>query len=194
MKAISFLLLLLIVAFGFWVIRRSFRAIGESQRLASTREAEFLQSAAGRVPTATMGALPTLPIGASLPGASVQAKDTELLEREERLVYLLLRVALPEYEVLVHVGSHKINARARDYGLGVLDFVVCSKDFRPLAIVVLDRAEASSGHPLRSRALAELATCGLKLAHWRTDRLPNRTDVRAWMLDSAVAGERRFAA
>jgi hypothetical protein len=194
MKALAVLLFGVILAFALWAIRRSFRAIGESRRLASSREAEFLLAVAERGAEPAGGVIPALPTGASLPGASTSPKETELLEREERLVYLLLRVALPEYEVLVHVSSHKINARVGDYGLTALDFVICSKDFRPVAVVVLNRADVPESHQLRSRALAELAVSGLKLAHWRTDRLPNRTDVRAWMLDSAATGERRFAA
>ncbi len=119
--------------------------------------------------------------------------ETELLAREERLVYLLLKVALPEFEVLTHVSSAKLLPRGEHLGLAVLDFVVCRKDFRPVAVVVLDRAGEPS-HPARSRALAELAGTGVKLAHWRVEQLPGRTAVRNWVLDDAVPGERRFAA
>ncbi len=119
--------------------------------------------------------------------------ETELLAREERLVYLLLKVALPEFEVLTHVSSAKLLPRGEHLGLAVLDFVVCRKDFRPVAVVVLDRA-GEPAHPSRSRALAELAGTGVKLAHWRVEQLPSRTAVRNWVLDDAVPGERRFAA
>lgn len=193
MKVFSYLLFLGFVVLGVWSVRRCMRAIQVSRMHASSREEQFLLAASADLggPNKASDAAPNTVQPPKTNKASPM--ETELLAREERLVYLLLKVALPEFEVLTHVSSAKLLPRGEHLGLAVLDFVVCRKDFRPVAVVVLDRAGEPS-HPARSRALAELAGTGVKLAHWRVEQLPGRTAVRNWVLDDAVPGERRFAA
>ncbi|WP_374510241.1 hypothetical protein [Niveibacterium sp.] len=191
MKVFSYLFFFALLALGVWSVRRCLRAIQVSRMDALSREAQFLLAASADLGNVNKASSPSA-VQPSMSGKP-SPMETELLAREERLVYLLLRVALPEFEVLTHVSSAKLLPRGEHLGLAVLDFVVCRKDFRPVAVVVLDRA-GEPARPSRSRALAELAGTGVKLAHWRVEQLPSRTAVRNWVLDDAVPGERRFAA
>lgn len=187
MNVISFVMISGVLLLGTWFVRRCLDAICTAQRCSASREAEFLERAVAsmspRVLESGSGGAPE-PRGEAL---------SELLSREERVVYALLKTAVPEYEVLVQVDSRKL-LRSLDYGtFQNLDFVVCSKDFRPVAVVILDRPD-DPFVTSRSRGLANLASVGVKLAHWRVEQLPDRTAVRGWMLDCSVPGERRFAA
>jgi len=193
MKVFSYLFFFGFVVLGVWSVRRCMRAIHVSRMHASSREEQFLLSASADLSSTTKTQAASSHTVQAQIGAKPAPMETELLAREERLVYLLLRVALPEFEVLTHVNSAKMLPRGEHQGLAILDFVVCRKDFRPVAVVVLDRA-GEPAHPARSRALAELAGTGVKLAHWRVEQLPGRTAVRNWVLDDAIPGERRFAA
>ncbi|GAA5183143.1 hypothetical protein GCM10025771_34050 [Niveibacterium umoris] len=186
MKAIIFLLLSGATALGVWLVQRSVAAIREARDGAHAREQELLLQAG------SSGAGYVLPAPDGMRRSSLDA-FAELLLHEERAVHGLLKTAVPEYEILVNVDSRKLLGQDASLTPHLLDFVVCSKDFRPLAVIALDWPHDPNA-AIRSRTLTDLANRGLKIAHWRVEQLPERVAVRGWLLDRLVPGERRFAA
>lgn len=123
-------------------------------------------------------------------GARYEARNALLTTPEQQLYWLLVK-ALPENVVLAQVafsqilmtrgGDRKENfskfGRAKQK---VADFVVCSKEFKMLAVIELDDSSHSSDKDERRDAI--LKEAGLRTLRWNVKGMPDAAGIRRALL------------
>lgn len=152
----------------------------------------FLARPAGPPANAPLPAAP--PSGASLPVVPPQAKAPaasaapqsrdRFLGQHETLVYRLLRAGIPDHEIFANVGlasvvGGKTEQDARRVAQYCLDFVVCDKSMRVVAVVEVDAAGRAPGVG-EQRFIADcLKAAGVSLVRLNPAALPRRGEIRA---------------
>ena len=118
------------------------------------------------------------------------------LSAPQQLLYFRLVKALPEHIVLAQVpmsrflgvkGSKNVHAwNNRIHRLGV-DFVVCAKDARVLAVVELDDAAHKSAEQLRTdeKKSRALESAGVRMIRWQARSLPDEAAIRTELYSQA---------
>lgn len=107
----------------------------------------------------------------------------------EQVLYFRLVKALPEHIVLAQVGLSRILGVKRSENFHAwnnrinrmsVDFVVCAKDAKVLAVIELD--DASHQAPERQRADAKknmaVESAGVRLIRWQAKSLPDEATIR----------------
>jgi len=178
MLVAGLLIFLGLVSLFVWLYLRSRDSFSRMRDESAAREAQFFAASAAAAGKEEQGA----DAGAQLPEISL--RESSVLDRQERLVYLLLKVALPECEILARVDALRLLPLTEGLSPFVIDFMVCSKDFRPLAAIDLDRSERPEVAG-RARRVQLLRRAGLRFLVWRFDELPARGDVRQVVLGQA---------
>ena len=131
------------------------------------------------------------PKTAASPSLSYEARD-RLLTPPQALLYYLLKTGLPDHLVFAQVAlpavlepSHALSGFARDEQTRrlaghALDFVVCDRSMRPVAVVELARRDAQqeSGPSRKSWLLAS----GLRYVELQSDALPRKEAMRTLVL------------
>lgn len=110
--------------------------------------------------------------------ASWVAKE-KFLEPQGRLLYYLLKSGLPDHEVFAQVSVNSVVSAAQPLRKpvdGVIDFVVCDKQMKPVVAIAL----ATPGGAESIGGCIEAA--GLRWVCIAPDALPLRGDVRAMVL------------
>jgi hypothetical protein len=144
------------------------------------------QAGAARAAT---GPAPALARAEREAGALQALRRTRLLSDAQRLLYLLVRSALPDQLVLANLRAIDLldlptgpAALAGDPRLPALlhlrlDCVVCRNDWTPLAALVVDAGPAAEGEPA-----ALLREVGIRFLRFRSDSLPRPSAMRALVL------------
>ena len=185
-----------LVAGIFWAQgkkRRKARAAREQQFAALMQEAQGLaRRNAGAPPGPAVVEMPPV-----VTAATAYAKKPALLEKTDALVYLLLRTALPDYEVFAALTLAEVLEPAasasgfeRDQALRRLagqrlDFVVCDKRLQVVAVVLCapPAAKGSSAHRTIEAALQGACVRCVQLD--RTS-LPRHARLRALIVDETT--------
>ena len=127
--------------------------------------------------------VPVAPVAASPAAPAVQtaawvAKE-KFLEPQAKLLYYLLKSGLPDHEVFANVSAGAVISAAsalRKPVDGVIDFVVCDKQMKPVAAVGVKSANAADN-------ISEFVkAAGLRWVRIAPQALPARGDVRALIL------------
>lgn len=123
-------------------------------------------------------------------GARYEARIALLSSPEQQLYWLLVK-ALPEHVVMAQVAFSRIlMTRGGDskenfskFGRAkqkVADFVVCSKDFKMLAVIELDDSSHSRDKDERRDAI--LREAGLRTMRWNVRGMPDTAEIRRALL------------
>ncbi|RPI46098.1 MAG: DUF2726 domain-containing protein [Betaproteobacteria bacterium] len=208
MSATSFsltpLLLVIVIAGFVYAGVRVRRARADHRARSEERAAELLRamrqqtargSNASPAVEATAGGQPTARPQASAAAASATlARKPRLLSEHQRLLYLLLRAALPDYVIMASIriadlveppvgqlAKPELEARMRRLLLERADCVVCDNDLVPLAALVVyeNAVEKVPDEHIKVDALREL---GVKFLRFRADSLPRPAEMRALVL------------
>lgn len=175
------------------------RASASAQRLnailgATTHVPEPLSTPPG-APAATASA-PAAP-------ALAYAARERLLSPPQTLVYYLLRTGLPEHLVFAHVtlravleAAAGLNAYARNEQMRrlswhTLDFVVCDRNLRPIAVIeVTPRGEQHDSSAMRK---SWLESAGIRYLELEQSALPRKEAMRALVLGEGEMREKQPA-
>lgn len=122
-------------------------------------------------------------------GAHYQAKR-EFMTPPEQKLYQLMRQALPEHQVFAQVAFSQIflalggERKERNSKFGhakqkVADFVVCTKDFKMLAVVELDDPTHTRDRDEAKDAIVKEA--GLRMVRWNVKAMPTTTEIQKAM-------------
>jgi hypothetical protein len=115
-----------------------------------------------------------------VPQSAWIAKE-KFLEPQAKLLYYLLKSGLPDHEVFAQVSLDAVIVAAlplRKPIAGVIDFVVCDKQMKPVAAVGIVNTSGVDG-------IGDLVKAsGVRWVRIAPDALPARGDVRALVLGS----------
>ncbi len=104
------------------------------------------------------------------------------LDETRAAAYRRLKAALPSYEIFPRASLRRaagLDAIEKDV---LLDFVVCTRDLRPLAAIDLARGDRpSSANAVKRETLAR---AGVGYARWPHDALPDSASIAAWLIES----------
>jgi hypothetical protein len=163
-----------------WTLLRARRRLREASSEAAAREAAFLQDLASagvaRPAEPTRADPPAGPVAVPEPAPGPAPKPGRggglaYLSAEGGRAFRLLRTALPDHEVFPRASLRRIlGPLAPGKDLRV-DFVVCSADFRPVAVVDLVGAEDLP--PVVALKSERLAAAGVAYARWDGQALPS---------------------
>ena len=139
------------------------------------------------------------------------AACARLLSPAHTLVYFLLRTGLPDHVVFAHVtlravieaaaglNAYMRNEQMRRLSWQALDFVVCDRNLRPLAVIeVVPREEQQEAAAMRK---SWIESAGLRYVELDQTALPRKEAMRALVVGDAevqqksgTAGEANVAA
>lgn len=189
---------IILIAIVVWNYRRqaAAREAASNERLKALLGKVTAPSAADVAPAATA----SNPVPFSTAGVSVQTAPAltftaraRLLPPPQTLLYYLLKSALPDHEVLVMVSVASIidlpagvsglerEARQRRLAAVTVDFVVCNKSFKAIAVV---HSGVQPGQTAEALAHARTAceSAGLRWVVVAPEALPQRESVRDLVL------------
>lgn len=145
-----------------------------------------------------------MPPAASVPAAAVRGapattaspqplrRRTRILSERQRVLFLILRAAMPEHCIMAHLrvgdlieaagsgaaqGDPRLHALARER----LDFVVCDSELAPLAAIVLYE-DGITRVPDESAKIDALREIGVRFLRFRADSLPRPLEMRHLVL------------
>ncbi len=194
-----------IIFFGVWSSRKQIAAREAASKARFERmlrapaqpaaPAEPAPTAAAASPSAPPVSL-AVPAPAKAPTA-VPARE-RFLGRAETLLYYLLKTGLPGYEVFANVSlaavisasgsGHEREQQLRRLAQYRLDFVVCDKSMRIIAVVEVDSAVAALGAGEQQFKADCLKRAGIRLVRVNPAALPKREQIRALVGGPAPAG------
>ena len=158
-------------------------------------QAEPAPTAAAASPSAPSASL-AVPAPAKAP-AAVPVR-VRFLGQAETLLYYLLKTGFPDYEVFANVSlasvisasgsGHEREQQLRRLAQYRLDFVVCDKSMRILAVVEMDSAVAAVGAGEQQFKADCLKRAGIRLVRVNPAALPKREQIRALVGGPAPAG------
>ncbi|MEQ1776081.1 MAG: DUF2726 domain-containing protein [Burkholderiales bacterium] len=185
-----------------WNYRRktAAREAASNERLKEIFSKSAGEGAADALPatSATAVSAPASAIPASAPSAPVRpsmqfALRERLLAPPQTLLYYLLKSSLSDHEVLAQVSVATLidvptgvsgferEARQRRLTAAVIDFVVCDKSFKAVAVVQCVVSEGSAAETMAyARTCCESA--GLRWVEMAPDALPRREAMRTVVL------------
>ena len=194
---------MLVVPFGvggylLWDHRRKAAARAE----ASADRLQAILGATTHVPSpAATGpvAVPTPALAPAAPveGATPYAARDRLLTPPQTLLYLLLKTGLPEYYIFAHVALRAVldakpgvtgylrNEHTRRLSWHAVDFVVCDRSSRPIAVVELARADEPDDTAAQRQSW--IGAAGLRYLSFEPTALPRKDALRALVLGEASA-------
>lgn len=185
---------LALAGFIAWMIFRARRRLRQATQEAAEREAAFLQDLAvarARSPGDEVPAGQPLRPAALVPAPDIPRGPVPNRGRGGGLAYLsaesgrtfrLLRAALPDHEVFPRASLRRIlgpHAPGKDLKV---DFVVCSADFHPVAVVDLVGPEDLP--PVIALKAERLAAAGVTYVRWEGQALPGAAQVPEILLGS----------
>jgi len=163
------------------VIYRIYRKKTAEREAASSKRFDEIFGGAAKSSTSA-------PVSAAVQGTPVQvpavphptwiAKE-KFLEPQAKLLYYLLKSGLPDHEVFAQVSLDAVIAAAqplRKPVSGVIDFVVCDKQMKPVAAVGIANTSGVDG-------IGDLVKAsGVRWVRVAPAALPARGDIRAMIL------------
>lgn len=187
-----------VIAYLFYSIhraRRTHRARSE-ERAAAMMIALHQHVAPSQVASAPAAAPPSRAASDLAAAANTPAKlvrRPRFLTDTQRLLYLVLRSAMPDYTLMANVrivdlldgttdaSSVDRSPRLRELLHARIDFIVCSTDLVPIAALVIYDAGITAV-PDESAKVDVLRELGIKFMRFRADRLPRPSEVRGIVL------------
>lgn len=179
----SFLLLVGLLGFIGWLVFRARGRLRRAEDEARAREAAFLQDlaqarsevparpAAGRAAAPGGAAVPASPEPVTGGGAGVSGPGgVAYLSAESARTFRLLRTALPDHEIFPRASLRRILGPLAPGKDLKVDFVVCSAEFHPVAVV--DLAGPEDMPPVVALKSERLAAAGVTYARWDGQALP----------------------
>ena len=183
-----------------YVIYKIRRASQERRQRSDERATQLLTHLQNRVPApsapdaarAAPAALQAARASAASP-ATVLMRRARIVNDAQRMLFLALRVALPEHLIMAHVrivdlldlpqGSDALerDVRLRALARERLDFVVCDSDLAPVAAIVLYAAGIDQVPDERAKVEA-LREIGVRFLRFRADSVPRPAEVRNLVL------------
>jgi hypothetical protein len=131
--------------------------------------------------------------GVPAPPSLAALRRPRFLTDSQRLLYLILRAALPDHVVMANTrmidlldlpaGDEALgqDARLRDLLHQRIDCVVCRNDLVPVAAMVV-HAAAMPRAPEEQKQAETLRELGIKFLRFRADSLPRPAEMRALVL------------
>lgn len=194
-----------IIFFGVWSSRKQIAAREAASKARFERllnapaqpaaPADPAQPAAAASPSTPSPSL-AVPAPAKAPAAA-PARE-RFLGQAETLLYYLLKTGLPDYEVFAKVSlasvisasgsGHEREQQLRRLAQYRVDFVVCDKSMRIIAVVEMDSAVAAVGAGEQQFKVECLKRAGIRLVRVNPAALPKRDQVRALVGGPAPAG------
>jgi hypothetical protein len=123
--------------------------------------------------------------------SSAFTRRARILTDAQRLLFLVLRAAMPEHFIMAHVRIVDLldlspapdtdDARLRALARERLDFVVCDADLVPVAAIVLYDSGLKQV-PDESTKVEALRAIGIRFLRFRVDSLPRPAEVRNLVL------------
>jgi hypothetical protein len=198
---------ILFIAAIVYVIYKIRRASQERRQRSDERATELLANLHAHAPARSAPAEPRPAAAEPRPMAtaaqaarSVQSHAATALTRRariltdaQRMLFLVLRAAMPEHLIMAHVrivdlldladGAEALerDARLRTLARERLDFVVCDSDLVPLAGIVL-YAGGIDQVPDESAKIQALREIGVRFLRFRADSVPRPAEVRNLVL------------
>ena len=141
---------------------------------------------AAMVPVAPAASASAMPRGPA-PAAAVSTQ--RFLGQPETLVYRLLRASIPDHEVFANVTLASVlgangsgfdrEQQLRRLSQYRLDFVVCDKSMRVVAVVEIESAGGAPTAADQQFKTDSLKAVGIKLVRVSSAKLPRRDELRA---------------
>ena len=198
-------LLLLVVpiavgAYLLWDHRRkaAARAAASAERLTAILGTTTQVPAPATRPSPADNVLTPQPHGNAPPPASpVYAPRDRVLTPPETLLYYLLKTGLPEYHVFAHIALRTVldaapgltgyarNEHTRRLGWHAVDFLVCDRNLRPVAVVELARHDEPQETGAQRKSW--IGSAGLRYLSFEPAALPRKEALRALVLGQAHA-------
>jgi hypothetical protein len=136
---------------------------------------------------------PVKPVPVPAPGGGSAQSDEgppRFLQGSAKVLYLVLKAALPEYhvfayarlaDVLKRVGRRLPSQTRAQLGQSRLDFVICNKDL--VLVALLDLTDGSRpDDPAKQQLQAPLAAAGIRYVRVAPNAIPKPTEVRSLVL------------
>ncbi|HEX5125183.1 MAG TPA: hypothetical protein VFW00_00440 [Rhodocyclaceae bacterium] len=173
------LVLLILLGMIGWLMYKAWTIyqtrFAERQALEDARALDFINEAKSTRPS----------VVAPVAAVRIDVPRTTLLDAAGRVAYFMLKVELPDHEILARVDPASLfGANTLQPVRAMLDLVVCKRDFAPVAVVMLLRA---NDDPLREKVMQQLAQNGVRVLRWPVTALPERNTVRAQVLGESAA-------
>ena len=190
------------IGFVVWYSRKKFaeREAASKARLERLLRAPAQPAAPAELAPTRTAASPSASVAVPTPAkapAAMPARE-RFLGQAETLLYYLLKTGLPGYEVFAYVSlasvigasgsGHEREQQLRRLAQYRLDFVVCDKSMRIIAVVELDTAVAAMGAGEQQFKADCLKRAGIRLVRVNPAALPKREQIRALVGGQAPAG------
>lgn len=137
-----------------------------------------------------------------VPAAGLYARRERMLNPPQTLLYHLLKVGLPDHLVFARVTLASLleagpglsgvtrDEQTRRLGTLTVDFALADRNMRPVAVVELAVADASSvAQTDRSTARTRLAAAGVRYVELDAKALPRKEGIRAAVLGDAPSAK-----
>ena len=190
------------IGFVVWYSRKKFaeREAASKARLERLLRAPAQPAAPAELAPTRTAASPSASVAVPTPAkapAAMPARE-RFLGQAETLLYYLLKTGLPGYEVFAYVSlasvigasgsGHEREQQLRRLAQYRLDFVVCDKSMRIIAVVELDTAVAAMGAGEQQFKADCLKRAGIRLVRVNPAALPKRDQIRALVGAPGPAG------
>ena len=190
------------IGFVVWYSRKKFaeREAASKARLERLLRAPAQPAAPAELAPTPTAASPSASVAVPTPAkapAAMPARE-RFLGQAETLLYYLLKTGLPGFEVFAYVSlasvisasgsGHEREQQLRRLAQYRLDFVVCDKSMRIIAVVELDTAVAAMGAGEQQFKADCLKRAGIRLVRVNPAALPKRDQIRALVGAPGPAG------
>ena len=190
------------IGFVVWYSRKKFaeREAASKARLERLLRAPAQPAAPAELAPTRTAASPSASVAVPTPAkapAAMPARE-RFLGQAETLLYYLLKTGLPGYEVFAYVSlasvigasgsGHEREQQLRRLAQYRLDFVVCDKSMRTIAVVEVDSAVAAVGVGELQFKADCLKRAGIRLVRVNPAALPKRDQIRALVGAPGPAG------
>jgi len=189
-----------IVAYCVWDYRRkaALREAASQERLLQLLEAKTAAKAAADAPPASTPAADGNAPAQALPVAAAAPSGKErFLGKAETLVYYLLKTGIPDHEVFANVtlatvvrqegGGFDQEQQLRRFSQHQLDFVICDKSMRIVAVVDVESPGGTDTAGAQRFKSDTLKAAGVRLVLVNPKSVPRREDIRALVCGGTAA-------
>jgi hypothetical protein len=181
----SFLLMVGVIGFVGWLLWRARNKLRRTEEEARARETAFVQNlglsserASQAAPVALVAA-PMAPVAVAAASAGATPAGAYLSAQNAR-AFRLLKTALPQHEIFPRGSLRRILGPLAPGKDLKVDFVVCSAEFRPVAVV--DLVAPDDLPPVVALKTERLAAAGVAYARWDGQDLPSAASVAETLL------------
>ena len=189
-----------IVAYCVWDFRKkaALREAASRERLAQLLETRTAAKPAADTPPANIPATAgNVPAQAQPIAATGPSGKERFLGKAETLVYYLLKTGIPDHEVFANVtfaavlrqGDGGINQeqQLRRYSQLHLDFVICDKSMRIVAVVDVESPGGTDTAGTQRFKSETLKAAKVRLVVVDPNSMPRREEIRALVCGEAIA-------